>query len=103
MPAPKKKLGTNARGYDKSHRAKRAWWKPRVERGEVECHAAICLVERDGGTRFIAPGSEWDLGHTADRLTWTGPEHRRCNRSEGATRGNGMRNKKRTLPRSRDW
>jgi hypothetical protein len=32
-----------------------------------------------------------DLGHNADRTAWTGLEHRRCNRGEGASRGNRIR------------
>lgn len=48
-----------------------------------------------------------DLGHNEDRTEHTGLEHRYCNRSEGASRGNRQRTRRR--PRvppfltSRDW
>lgn len=78
---------TTANGYGSEHQRLRAEWAPFVETGQVNCHAIRCLeVER-----WIAPGSPWDLGHTPDRSRWTGPEHARCNRSEGARRGNAMR------------
>ena len=69
---------TTERGYGSDHRRKRLEWKPYVEAGLVECHAEICLMP----TRRIAPDEHWDLGHTLDRTDWTGPEHRRCNRTE---------------------
>jgi hypothetical protein len=82
---------TSQRGYDAAHQRKREEWRPHVERGEVDCYAEVCLEERDGRGRWIRPGSRWDLGHTPDRSAWTGPEHERCNRSEGARRGNQQR------------
>ena len=78
---------TSERGYGHEHQAERARWKPRVERGDVDCHAVICLEP----SRRIAPDARWHLGHTPDRSAWTGPEHERCNTSEGATRGNRQR------------
>lgn len=57
-----------------------------VEAGEVWCAEVVCLVERDGGDRWIEPGSEWDLAHDRADPTgkaWLGPAHARCNRSEG--------------------
>jgi len=79
------------RGYGRQHRLLRAWWTPHVDAGEVECHAVICLWELDGYSRWIEPGTPWHLGHTPDRSDWTGPEHERCNTSEGARRGNRAR------------
>ena len=79
---------TTDRGYGSTHRRERERWRPAVERGEVDCHAVDCLEQ----TRTIAPDAAWDLGHNPDRTAYTGPEHERCNRSEGATRGNAQRN-----------
>jgi hypothetical protein len=74
-------------GYGPAHEAQRRAWSPKVARGEADCHARICLEP----SRRITPGTEWDMGHTPDRTAWTGPEHARCNRSEGAVRGNAQR------------
>lgn len=100
------KRTTTERGYDHAHRKERARWQPVVDRGEATCHAVICLEL----SRWIEPGTPWDLGHTPDRSAWTGPEHARCNRSEGATRGNQQRRRqcRREQPRthntaSREW
>lgn len=92
-------LTTTQRGYGADHQAVRAQWAPRVVRGEVLCHAVRCLMP----TRLIKPGSPWDLGHNVERTHWTGPEHRRCNRSEGATRGNRKRARSRRWTASRRW
>ncbi len=100
--------GTTAqRGYGTPHRKLRARWKPVVDAGHGICHAAICLMP----TRHITPGTPWHLGHTPDRTAWTGPEHERCNESDGARRGNRNRpspRRRRTLPQtawttSRRW
>jgi hypothetical protein len=85
-----------SRGYDVGHGQQRKAWAPIVARGEATCHAVLCLE----GSRAIAPRSEWHLGHTPDRTAWTGPEHPRCNTSEGATRGNATR---KGLKHSREW
>jgi hypothetical protein len=73
---------TTQRGYGAPHQAKRREWKPAVDRGDVDCHAVICLEEVDGYGRRIQPGTPWNLGHTPDRSRWTGPEHERCNKTE---------------------
>lgn len=69
---------TSARGYGFDHQRVRAQLIPLVAAGGVVC--ARC-------GRLISPGVPWDLGHTEDRRAYTGPEHRRCNRSEGGRRG----------------
>jgi hypothetical protein len=65
MSSPKR--STTDRGYDGRHKRERARWKPKVERGEIDC--ARCGEP-------IQPDEPWDLGHTDDRTGWTGPEHR---------------------------
>lgn len=76
------RTSTTARGYGSEHQRLRAQWLPTVESGEAYCHAARCLMK----TRWIPPGTPWDLGHTTFRTAWTGPEHPLCNRSEGGRR-----------------
>lgn len=98
---------TTERGYGVAHTAERQRWAPHVTAGHVPCHARRCLEAEDGRGRTIRPGTPWDLGHTPDRTAWTGPEHRRCNRSEGARRGNQARGQRRhkilRTWHSRDW
>lgn len=83
------KASTTARGYGTQHQRERKRWAPVVARGDAYCTETLCLIERDGGSRWIEPGAAWDLAHTPDRLAYLGPAHSRCNRSEGAERGNG--------------
>lgn len=73
---------TTARGYGAAHKAERKRLEPIVARGGVTCAKCGQLIE---------PGEPWDLGHTDDRTGWTGPEHRDCNRADGARRGNARR------------
>jgi hypothetical protein len=82
---------TTARGYGNAHQREKAKWKPVVDAGLAYCHAKLCLMP----TRWIDPALVWELGHTEDRTAWTGPEHRRCNRVEGAIRGNRQRRRHR--------
>lgn len=70
-----RKGSTRERGYGGPHRALRAWWATRVNRGKVAC--ARCH-------RPIRSGEPWDLGHDdANRTRYRGPEHATCNRSAG--------------------
>lgn len=63
------------RGYDTNHDQLRQQWAPKVRTGRVAC--ARCR-ER------ITPDEPWDLGHDDDdRAKYSGPEHRKCNRSAG--------------------
>lgn len=84
--------------YGPRHRALRLQWQPVVDEGHAVCHAVVCLHP----SRVIPARSAWHLGHTPDGSEWTGPEHPKCNTSDGATRGN--RRRRRTSPiASRDW
>lgn len=79
-------FGTTAeRGYGGPHQQERARWKPTVERGEAWCAEVVCLEQQDGRSRWIRPGTSWDLAHDrANPGRYLGPAHRRCNRAEGA-------------------
>lgn len=99
MPAPHTRK-TAERGYDGPHQRERARWRPKVEAGLVDC--ARC-------TKWIQPGTPWDLGHDDhDRSIYTGPEHERCNRQAGGRNGalvaNARRGGKATGKQtSREW
>ena len=77
-PRVRARGSTTQRGYGPMHREMRLAWAPQVETGDVRC--ARC------GERI--EGEPWDLGHTDDRTAYTGPEHARCNRADGARRRN---------------
>ena len=74
--------------YTPAHHATRRAWTPHVEAGVVNCWRCH---------QPIQPGTRWDLGHRDDGAP-SHPEHITCNRSEGATRGNRLRE-----PRSQAW
>ena len=71
------------RGYDIRHQAERARWVRYLAQG----HTITCA--KCG--RPITSHDTWDLGHTQDRTTWTGPEHAHCNRSAGQANSMRMR------------
>lgn len=73
--------------YSGTYLAIRRAWAPVVARGEATCHEPVCLMP----TRVINPGSKWDLCHDTTGTQILGPGHRKCNRSEGAIRGNAKR------------
>jgi hypothetical protein len=100
---PRTRGTTTQRDYGSPHQKLRAQWEPLVDAGRVNCHATICLEELNGRTRHIHPGTPWDLGHTPDRAAWTGPEHQRCSRADGARRGNRMRPRRMVMTTSRNW
>jgi hypothetical protein len=90
---------TTNRGYGNEHQRLRAQWQQVINQGHGICHAIVCLEP----TRQIPPGTPWDLGHTPDRTTWTGPEHPRCNRSEGGRRGRQRQTARKTWKPKRIW
>ncbi len=61
-----------ARGYGAAHDKLRKQWAPKVATGRVKC--ARC-------NKPIKVGQSWDLGHSDDRTSYRGPEHRKCNRA----------------------
>lgn len=75
----------------REHRTLRTKLGRLVAAGNAWCAETVCLEERDGRDRWIAPGTPWDVAHHDDGATYKGPAHRRCNRSDGAVRGNRMR------------
>lgn len=87
---------TGQRGYGRGHKAERARWEPKVRAGGVHC--ARCGEP-------IEPDRPWDLGHTDDRMGWTGPEHRTCNRTAGARNAAMVTNAMRRagVHTSREW
>jgi hypothetical protein len=72
--------GRVARGYGVEHQRLRATIQARIDRGE----SVACVT----CGRPLA-GRCWDLGHTADRSGYIGPQCRRCNRSDGGRRAHG--------------
>lgn len=66
---------STARGYDAAHRHLRRAWEARLATGETH----ICA--KCG--QPVTAADQWDLGHTDNRQSWTGPEHRHCNRKDG--------------------
>lgn len=85
--------------YGHQHRQERERWRPVVDAGQAQCQRPVCLMP----TRWIQPGTPWDLGHTDDRTGYTGPEHRRCNRAAGARTANAQRRARRAAATSRVW
>lgn len=71
---------TTERGYGRPHQRERERWAPSVAAGQAQCAERICL-ER---TRWITPGTPWDLAHDRASGGYLGPAHAKCNRSEGA-------------------
>lgn len=75
---------TTERGYGVDHQRERRHHEPRVNRGEAECNELVCLEVRDGRSRWIMPGTAWDLAHDRANGGYLGPAHARCNRAEAA-------------------
>lgn len=84
---------TTGRGYGSDHQAERRKWEPAVATGHILCHADLCKLAAKHGpeARRIEVGQDWDLGHDRVTGTWRGPEHRTCNRADGARFGNRVR------------
>lgn len=76
---------TTQRGYGREHQRLRLAYARRLAQGEaIPC--ARC-------GQPIRQGDAWDLGHTDDRTSWTGPEHdRQCNRAAAGRIGAAITN-----------
>ncbi|MCK9602218.1 MAG: hypothetical protein M0R06_24450 [Sphaerochaeta sp.] len=72
------------RGYGAAHQALRAAYQAKIDRG-VWYTCSTCGLP-------IGADDEWDLGHSEDKATHIGPQHARCNRSEGGSQGAKIRN-----------
>lgn len=81
--------------YRRPHLNERALWHPIVEGGRAVCAEPRCVIEEEGGSRRIEPGSDWHLSHDPSGKRWIGPSHARCNLAENARRNNPKRAEKR--------
>lgn len=95
---------TTAQGYGWSHQQERARWAKVIEaEGGAWCQARPCLMP--SGSRWIRWDHEvqepWDLGHEDRQRGWRGPEHRTCNRTDGAHKSNRTGNPGAANPRRR--
>jgi hypothetical protein len=82
--------------YRYAHQQTRKRLAPVVAAGDAYCAELVCKMR----TRWIAPGSDWDLAHDRVNGGYLGPAHSRCNRSEGAAFGNRKRGgRRKPLPR----
>lgn len=84
--------------YRYAHQQERKTWVPVVAAGEAYCAEPVCKMR----SRLIPPAwantQLWHLCHDPTGTVVIGPGHRRCNTSEGATRGNRMRAKGKQPP-----
>jgi hypothetical protein len=68
------------------HRRLRAEYQEQLDRGgQLLCSAEPCLMR----SPVIMFGMAWDLNHAADRQSYLGPAHSRCNRSAGGRKASG--------------
>ena len=88
---PRPRANTAARGYGYAHEKLKktllAAWYP----GQPCTRCGEPMWERWTVDRSGRRMSAIHLGHSDDRTRWTGLEHAHCNLSDGATRGNRMR------------
>jgi hypothetical protein len=82
---------TAERGYTGEHVKLKERWRPVVEAGQAHCTEPVCAYR----TRWIPPGTAWDLAHDRTTGSYRGPAHRKCNRAEGARWGNQVRGRRR--------
>jgi hypothetical protein len=91
--------------YRGEHQRLKEAFRIAVNAGQAWCTEDTCLMP----TRWIPPGTAWDLAHNHQIGGYKGPAHAKCNRTEGAkrspTRGWGGVNHKRRVIKwnSREW
>jgi hypothetical protein len=94
---------TTQRGYGYDHVCERnrqlALWRP----GQPCARCGRPMWQRWRVAKDGRRVSAIDLGHTADRTGYTGLEHVRCNRGEGAARGNRQRGQAKRWAAARRW
>jgi hypothetical protein len=89
---------TTEQGYGWRHQQERARLARVIERdGGAWCQATVCLMP----TRWIEATEPWDLGHHPGQRGHRGPEHVKCNRSDGARKSNRTGNPGARAPRRR--
>lgn len=102
MAARVRWTGTTAqRGYGAAHQAERTRRLKRYKPGDLcaHCRKPMTYWPLSVARRYL------DLPHNADRSGYLhGMAHRKCNRRDGAVRGNRMRGRTaRTWRTSRQW
>lgn len=65
--------------YNYKHEQVRAALRRSVDAGQAWCAEDHCLMP----TRWIPPGTPWDLAHNRATGGYLGPAHAKCNRTEG--------------------
>lgn len=98
---------TTEQGYGWEHQQERARWvkyqqaggdDPLGKRhGQLLCRADVCKEP----SRWIGRHDPWDLGHHPGQRGHRGPEHVKCNRSDGARKSNRTGNPGARTPRRR--
>lgn len=72
------------------HKRRTKVYADAIKAGEGWCVEPVCMIEREGGSRFIAPTTPragWHVPHNEDGLTYRdGPAHARCNTADGGRR-----------------
>lgn len=77
---PRPRRSSAFRGYGPEHVAIRENWRLAVEAGHADCCEPVCGM----ASRWIEPGTAWDLSHDRASGGWLGPSHAACNRAEAA-------------------
>lgn len=85
----------NPKYRTREHREAVAKFRKLIDAGQGWCAEAVCLMP----SRYIEPGAKFDAAHDPSGTVYIGPAHPRCNRSEGARRGNRARGSHQPAPR----